>query len=578
MKRLFKAFLLSLFLSCFFVVDPSFAQQTETLTTEQITLFKTEIVQEKNTDIHITEEIHYYFPTYKHGIIREIPTAYKVQANFKRPTTLSLNEIYYYSKQNPNSRYNMYERSSSNGYAIFKIGDPESTIQGEYVYVIKYTLKNAVNYFDDHDELYLNITGNGWSVPILQAYSTIQVPGEILEKVCYTGSTGSTISDCTFEDIDKNTVKVTVNNPLGSLEGYTVALKMPKGTLEDTTRRQMLAFLISNLGVLLPIPIFIIVTSLIKNKGKNKKITVIPHYEEPKGLYPLLGGYIYKKILDNKHITAQIIQLAIDGHILIKQEGKRNYVLVKDKKGEEINLEIPRTLYAGLFKGKDEVSTRKISSDFYLTVNSLNSSLSKAVYSDGYFSNERRKLQTKILIFGILGFFLSIFLIGPLSFMAAGGWIFGMLVSSILTFILSFQVDLRAENGNEIYYALEGLKMYINTAEKHRIKFHNDPEKYLGVFEKLLPYAIIFGLEKKWAKEFEDIYKEPPSWYQGDMRNFNSYILANSIANMSRDVQSKTRAPNSAGGFTSSHGGSGGSGFSGGSSGGGFGGGGGSSW
>jgi uncharacterized membrane protein YgcG len=567
MKRLFKGLLLSLFLCCF-VVYPTFAQPP---TSEQITLFKTEIVQEQNTDIHITEEIHYYFPTYRHGIIREIPTSYKVQASFRRPTILTLDQIYYYDKQNPNDRYDRYERSSSSGYAVFKIGDPEQTIQGEYVYVIKYTLKNAVNYFDDHDELYLNITGNGWNIPIMQAESTIKVPGKILDKVCYTGSTGSTASDCTFENIDNNSVKVTVNNPLGSSEGYTVALKMPKGSLEDTTKKQMFEFLISNIGILLPIPIFIFLASLVKNKGRNKKITVIPHYEKPKGLYPLLAGYIYKKTLNSRHITAQIIQLAIDGHILIKQEGKRNYTLVKDHRGGDIDLEMPRTLYTGLFKGKDEVSTKKINSNFYLTVNSLNSSLSKTVYSDKYFSNERKKLQTTMLVLGIVGLCVSFALIAPLSFIAAGGWILGMLLSSALIFIFAFQVDLRAQKGNEIYYELEGLKMYIKTAEKHRIEFHNNPKKWRGVFENLLPYAIIFGLEKKWAKEFEDIYNEPPSWYEGDIYSFNPYLLTNSITDMNKNV-------NNAGGFASSHGGSGGSGFDGGSSGGGFGGGGGGSW
>lgn len=120
--------------------------------------------------------------------------------------------------------------------------------------------------------------------------------------------------------------------------------------------------------------------------------------------------------------------------------------------------------------------------------------------------------------------------------------------------------------------------MYIDTAEKHRIEFHNNPTKFRGVFEKLLPYAIIFGLEQKWSEEFKEIYQEPPTWYQGDISTFNSYLLASSISDISKNVKSKSAPPNSAGGIRSSHGASGGSGFSGGSSGGGFGGGGGSSW
>ncbi len=92
------------------------------------------------------------------------------------------------------------------------------------------------------------------------------------------------------------------------------------------------------------------------------------------------------------------------------------------------------------------------------------------------------------------------------------------------------------------------------------------------------PTLSIFDLEKKWSKEFEDIYQEPPTWYQGDISTFNSYLLVSSISDIGRNVKSKSVPPNSAGGIRSSHGGSGGSGFSGGSSGGGFGGGGGSSW
>jgi uncharacterized membrane protein YgcG len=577
MKRLFKGLLLSLAFIGLYSLDSVFAQDT-TYDIEQITLFKSSIEQEQNTDINIVEEIHYYFPTYKHGIIREIPVNYKVQLGLQRPTTLTLNKIYYYQKDNPNNIFREYERSSKSGYAIFKIGDPDITIQGEYVYVIDYTLKNAVNYFDDHDELYLNITGNGWAVPILSATANIKLPGNIDDQICFTGAVSSTESMCTFEKVNEKEVNVTVDRPLDGFEGYTVALKMPKGTLDDTRGRQMIAFLLTNIGILLPIPIFIYVKSLVNKKGKNKKITIIPHYEPEKDLYPLLAGYIYSKSLNNKYITAQIIQLAIDGYIKIKQEGKRDYILMKDNKEKEIKLEIPKILFDGLFKGQEEINTKKISSTFYTTVSSLNSNLGKEVYTKEYFDTERRKLSGRLTLFGVGGFFLSLFLIAPFTIYAATGWIWGMIISSIITFILSFKIDIRSKKGNKAFYELEGLKMYINTAEKYRIEFHNDPQKYQGVFEMLLPYAIIFGLEKKWANEFKDIYKEPPSWYEGNMNNFNSYMLANSIAGISRNVQSKSKPPNSAGGFSSSHGSSGGSGFSGGSSGGGFGGGGGSSW
>ena len=137
--------------------------------------------------------------------------------------------------------------------------------------------------------------------------------------------------------------------------------------------------------------------------------------------------------------------------------------------------------------------------------------------------------------------------------------------------IATSKLDIRTSKGNKLYYELLGLKMYINTAEKKRIEFHNNPKKYSGIFEKLLPYAIIFGLEKKWIKEFEDIY-EQPDWYQGNFSNFNTYMLVNSISSMNNNLNAANV------GYSSSSAGSWGSGFSSGSSGGGTGGGGGGSW
>jgi uncharacterized membrane protein YgcG len=577
MRRLFKGFLFAVFLSTTFFVVGTYAQE-DLPTTEQITLFRSKIVLEENTDINIREEIHYFFPSSRRGIIREIPVDYKVQAGFKRPTTLSLQNIHYFKKDQPQTKYSEYERSSKSGYAIFKIGNPDVTIQGEYVYVIEYTLRNAVNYFDDHDELYLNITGQGWNVPIKEATANIKVPGEITDQLCFTGPIGSTLSNCSFESVSEEEVNITVDSELTAFEGYTVALKMPKGTLQDTTGRQRIAFLLSNIGILLPIPVFFFLLSILKKKGKNKKITIFPHYEPEKGMYPLLSGYIYQTRLDNKHITAEIIQLAIDGHIKIKQEKRNKYILEKDNVEKEIKLELPRSLYAGLFKSKDSINTKNIPTDFYRTVQSLNKNLAKESYEKEYFDRNRKKLKRRFSTFGAIGLFVSFFAFSPLSYMAATGWVIGLVLSSILSLIFSSKVDLRGKKGNEMYYELEGLKMYIDTAEKHRIEFHNDPDKFRGVFETLLPYAIIFGLEKKWAGEFKDIYKEPPSWYEGDMTAFNAYVLASSIGSISKNVKARSVAPNSAGGFSSSHGASGGSGFSGGSSGGGFGGGGGSSW
>lgn len=554
-----------------FILFPFFLTNASAQSSDVISQFKSNITLEQNTNIKIEEEITYFFSYPGHGIYRNIPTKYRVQLTLARPVAVRLDELYYYKKDNPSAKYNTYERSLENGYIRFKIGDANTLIEGEYVYVIKYTLKNAVNYFGDHDELYLNVAGNYWNVPIQKLSSTIKVPGKITSKVCYTGPSGSTQSNCSFKDTSNTETTVISTNTLNTGEDLTIAISMPKDTLKDIRVAQAATFLASNIGLLLPIPTLILGLMLVKKKNKNKKLTVIPHYQPPKNMFPMLAGAIYAKTLTPKHITAQIVQMAIDGYIKIKQEGKRNYVLEKDSIEKTILEDTTRKLYADLFKGKNEVNINNIPSDFYITVNSLKKSIDIKLYDEKYFSRENKKIWNKFLLGGFFGIFVTFLLATPLASIAATGWTIGIVASSIILIILTSKIDLKDTLGNEVFAQLEGLKMYINTAEKHRIEFHNDPKKYLGVFEKLLPYAIIFGLEKKWAREFEDLYKEPPYWYSGDISTFNTFVLVNSISSVSHGIQTSSMPP-------SSHSSFGGSGFSGGSSGGGFGGGGGGRW
>jgi len=87
------------------------------------------------------------------------------------------------------------------------------------------------------------------------------------------------------------------------------------------------------------------------------------------------------------------------------------------------------------------------------------------------------------------------------------------------------------------------------------------------MFERFLPFAMAFGVEKKWARAFQDIYREPPTWYVGaNPMGFNAGTFSSRLSDLS------SRAGNT---MSSSPRSSGGSGFSGGSSGGGSGGGGG---
>jgi uncharacterized membrane protein YgcG len=157
----------------------------------------------------------------------------------------------------------------------------------------------------------------------------------------------------------------------------------------------------------------------------------------------------------------------------------------------------------------------------------------------------------------------------PLIFGIPGFVLLAFVVASVVVYaIFTFLSPAKTKTGVAATEHLSGLKLYLKVAEEERINFHNAPEKKPEFFEKLLPYAMIFRLEKKWAQEFESIQMPPPNWYAASPGlSFNAISLGNALSEFRSASTSATIAPSSGGG-------SGG----GGSSGGGGGGGGGSSW
>jgi uncharacterized membrane protein YgcG len=569
-----KHLLLAVLFLCSIFAVPTDAQE---LSTEHIEEFKSNITINQDATIDIIEEIHYYFDTYKHGIYREIPIQYSV-GGFRRSTSLKLNDLYYYPQGNPQQKKSVYERSMKNGWVIFKIGENDRTITGNYTYIIDYTLVGTgISYFDTHDEVYLNVIGNSWEVPIVKVEANVKSFMEPTERICYTGPEDSTEQNCEFEDTDEG-ITLTNTQTLDKLEGLTFALKFPTGSIKDRTIQIWLGIIISNLGILLPIPVFLLLKSLLKKKWSNEKITIIPHYEVPNDLDPLIGGYVYESKQNFKHMSATLIWMATKGYLTIEKEGRKIFI---NKEVDSIDTEVShiKDLFEALFSTKDRIKIKSMPSSFTNKLQSIFSIVRSN--SSEYIDKGRVNTKNLLLIFGILAGFLGFFFLTSfLTIYTVVGTGIGVGISGIVVAIIAGKIDIRSKRGNELYYELEGLKMYIDTAEKHRIEFHNDPEKFRGVFETLLPYAMIFGLEKKWAKEFEDLYKDTqPDWYRGDFSAFDVYMLSTAVNSLNRSVKSATtKAYGSSSGFKSGGWSSGGSGFSGGSSGGGGGGGGGGSW
>lgn len=515
------------FLLLFLLVLPTFlfAQSVE-----KIKEFSVDININEDGSFLVKEKIIYDFgQNLWHGIYRDIPLKGITIKVLKVVDELGHPYLFKTSKQN--------------SYLRIKIGDPQKYVSGEKTYLILYQVKNGLGFFKDHDELYWNVTGNEWMVPIEKANITIHLPEKISESNlnfdCFTGFFGSKERSCTFKVKEDGSIYFESERELFPKEGLTVVLGFPKQLVKEPGFIEKFFWKLKIFWpFLLPLFLFFYLFREWWRKGKDPKIekSIIPQYEPPDNLRPAQVSLIIKQKVEPIDISATLVDLAVRGFLKIreiKRHGifeKNDYELIKLKDfndPKEGLYQYEKELLNKIFSSanKEEPSIVYLSSlknKFYPEIKKLINEINKETFSLGYFVSIPKKAKEKWLLFGAIILWFSCFLIkSPITkldeFQHLGN---AGIISAILFFIFSLLMPKRTKKGTEAYWHALGFKEYINTAEKYRAQFYEKE----NIFEKYLPYAIVFGLINKWAKAFEGIYNKPPSWYEGDFGSrFTTY-------------------------------------------------------
>ncbi|MBF8456835.1 DUF2207 domain-containing protein [Kaistella sp. G5-32] len=177
-----------------------------------------------------------------------------------------------------------------------------------------------------------------------------------------------------------------------------------------------------------------------------------------------------------------------------------------------------------------------------------------------------------IVAAGLIFIFSSAFLANKdrlenLNFYACYGF---LIVGFIGIVLFQYLIKQPSPEKLETQSLIEGFKMYLGTAEEKTLQFHNPPEMTPAVFEKMLPYAMVLGVDKIWGEKFQNMLKKSAlgaqqyqsNWFVGaSVMNMNFASSLNS--SLSQSIASSSTQPSSSGS------GSGGGGFSGGGGGGG---------
>lgn len=561
----------------------------------QVNNFQSNIAVLPDGKVEVRETISVDFDSLeKHGIYRDIPYIYTNGDGTKTYTQIDVESVL------KNGSPENYQTSQSNGFVRIKIGDANKTISGIQTYQVTYVASGVIKGFPKFDELYWNVTGNYWEVPIQNAEATVTLPSNAITQVaCYQGIIGST-QECESSQDEVNAIFKSTT-PLSPGEGITIAVGYKKGLVPIITvaRPKTLWEKITSPGnLLLTLIIFSTSWSIIfrqwwKNgrdfwfrrkdlfdpnaKEEKKPIgaheTIVVLYSPPENMRPAELGVVIDQKADNRDVTATIIDLATRGFLKIEEVpkswlfGKVDYNLTKKDKDNSKLLPYEKELYDAFFSSKKSVKISSLKYTFYNDLAKVKNQLYDNLVSKKLFikrPDKVRGIYFAVAIFAIAG--------------GIGSTIFGLasqnaLVVSLalglfigclpLLFLANF-MPRRTAQGHDMYLKTKGYFLFVDKAEKYRQRFFENK----NLFNEVLPYAITFGLTEKFAQAMKDIGIKPQttSWYAGT-HAFNVGTFGSNIESFSNSVsKSMASTPHSSGSS------------GGGSSGGGFGGGGGGSW
>ncbi len=590
----------------------------------------------ENNVVHVTEDISVDFLESRHGIYRYIP----YQGTVTRQVDGKIVQEYYQmdisNMQVPGYDFETYRE---NGYLVIKIGSPDYVLEGPMNYEISYqcTLYDDEN--AAFDSFYWNLIPNGWATVINHATIKIHMPKQFDQNRVewISGAYGATDQDAVQWNVDGLEITGSTIAPLSVGEGITANIILPEGyfVMEKTMTWAYWLMMVFVTGAPL---VSILLWFLF---GRDPKVIKTVEFYPPDEMNSAEVGYIIDGVVDSKDVVSLIINWANKGYLEIVESNSKEYILKRLKDLEPDAKTYEYTMYHGLFGGKEAVALSELKGEFYGTFEAVKSQLrahftmnrENRIFTQSSLSaralgllfmmipmisvlyfcsildrqhNGAIFLGAPAVLFSILGFILWIrgydmkesltnsslilhrfgglllFSVGGIGIIAYGIYtiqssligIIGVFSAGITLFLTTIMKK-RTKKSAEQMGKLLGFKEFIRTAELDRIE--QLVEENPSYFYHVLPYAYVFGLSSKWAKHFEALTLEPPTWYGSSYHHsaFNSMVFLHSFHHYTNMMQQNIIIPQvvsgngaDGGGFTS------GGGFSGG----GFSGGGGGSW
>ncbi len=521
---------------------------------------------------YITETLDVHFDEYLHGIYIQTPSYYEDVSwvidgkEILKDYNFPIDHVEVLS--NHDSEIDYQDKG-----VVTRLGSSDYYANEYETYKISYRVHSKDLDLGGIQSFYQNIISDRWDTNINHVTFKIVMPKPFDLNQLYFYTDGQDVSDALMYQVNGNVIEGSFNDVISQGRGITIKLDLPEGYFVYPTFQTPI-FLIFGCSIALLLGVIY----LFFKYGKDSEVVKTVEFTAPKGISSAGVGYIIDGVVDNQDVTSLIFSWANKGFITLREDkDDLEFTKVKDLDDESHYYE--KTLFNGIFKSGDVVTTSQISTeiyqDFMNTKKSINdyyntkkrkiyydnsfvirflvgllagmplgAYLAVAIYSYSYsiIGSLISMLVVVVLItigctlqnlgvqrwqssgpskYGlIIGGFLLVFMAGLISFgiyaLLGLGFTFLYLISLVITIAICIISNFMLKR------TPLGVKLYgqILGLKEFIMVAEKDRLDMLvredpQYFFNILPYAYALGLSDVWSEHFKDLEIPAPTWYTG---------------------------------------------------------------
>jgi len=545
---------------------------------------------QENGDVVVDEKITFYFEGNYHFVVRDIP-AYNTEG---------ITDIAVFDENgtrlprgDQSGAYSVSEENDRVYLQVnFDLADTAAT------WTFHYRAKKVVLFWNEGDELRWYVLDSTNGIPVERLHVVVTIPDSVpAEQMTHAVETLYGVEPSVSSPGPSTMVYEATGLP--AYTKFWTVTGFPKGVVMYVwTPRRLAAFVVPKLGFALPIIFFLALLLIWRRRGRDEPGTVYARYvaEPPSDLPPAVAGALIDEKVDVKEVLATVIDLARRGYLEITEgessrRRKRLTIFTRCKPLDDLRgfeAKVSQALFGS--KHPDQVTMDELQNQFYKHIPGIVDEIYKEVTTRKLFHRNPKEVRGRWGAYGIVTGIVLGLITMALAMADVGGWgwfMFGSVISVIIVFVFGQFMPQRTSKGASEQRKWEAFRNYLRDLTRFQ-----DLPAAKETYEKYLPYAVAFGVEKEWTRRFEGLEVPAPTWYHppiivGDgwhkeagpitPRSGGGGLSLDTISDgLFRSLNSMSQAFTSVpSGTSSTRGAFGGGGFSGGGFGGGFSGGGG---